>query len=354
MKSAVGESIYRGKNRYWCMGKNFLFHEETIFSNPEVFDFDFVPEEFMFRSEQMGEIASCIKPALRNSRPVNCMLNGVPATVKTTSIRKIFEELDGHPKVIKVYLNCRMCSTTFRVYSEIHKKLFGYTPPESGVSITTIYNKIFEALSKENKVLIVVLDDCVFLEDCDEVIYQLSRAYEVCEGVKVGVIAVLSEKEKYIIEDKAESVFCPRIIDYEPYGGEEIVEILKIRAKMGFYEGVINDSLIETIAGFSVEKDLRFAIELLRQSGIETENNSAGKIKDLGKQELSEKEEVILKILSGKNYSSGDLYKLVEKKVDISYSSFYRLIDKLKKKKLISVTEKATNMGRTRIIKKLD
>ena len=103
---------------------------------------------------------------------------------------------------------------------------------------------------------------------------------------------------------------------------------------------------------------------------IETENNSekkiskkhvemayeklAGKIKDLGKQELSEKEEVILKILSGKNYSSGDLYKLVEKKVDISYSSFYRLIDKLKKKKLISVTEKATNMGRTRIIKKLD
>jgi len=353
------------------MKKDMLFFDETLFMNPEVFDFDYVPEEFMFRMEQMQEIASCLRPAINKKRPVNCMLNGAPSTGKTTSIKKIFEEMDGYNHIVKIHLNCRVYNTTFRVYSEIHKKIFGYTLPESGVSVTSIYQKIFDYLTNEKKILIISLDDCVFLEDCDEVIYQLSRASEVFEGVKVGLIAVLSEKEKYIIEDKAESVFRPMIIDYSSYNEDEVFDILKVRAEIGFYRGVIDEEVLRNIAEYSIEKDLRFGLELLRQSGIEAENKSNKKIlkqhvknafnkickidKDLGKQELNEKEKIVLQILSSNRYGSGDLYELFGKKIKISYSSFYRLIDKMSKKKLISVEEKEgkDGKGRTRIIRKL-
>lgn len=348
------------------MKKEILFHNETLFMNPEAFDFDFVPEEFMFRQEQMQELISCVNPAINRKRPVNCILCGDPATGKTTSIKKIFEELKEYPHVITVYLNSRIHNTTFRVYSEINRKLFGYTPPESGIPVTSLYQKIFEKLKEENKVLLIALDDCVFLEDPDEVIYQLSRANEVYPGVKVGIIAVLSEKEKYIIEDKSASVFRPRIIEYFLYEEEEIFEILKIRAKIGFYPGVVNEDILRIIASHAALQDLRFGIELLRQSAIEAECKSERKILEVhvekaflsilkkvkpGK-EIDEKEKTILEILAGKNYNSGELYKLANKKLKFSYSSFYRVIEKLEKKKLIISTEKVTNQGRTRVISK--
>jgi len=352
------------------MVDNFLFHEETLFMNPEVFDFDYVPEEYMFRADQMKEIVECLKPAINKKRPVNCMLSGLPSTGKTTSLKKIFEELTGYSNIILVHINGRISNTTFRVYSEIHKKLLGYTPPDSGVSVTSLYQKIFEVLEKEKKVLVIALDDAVFLEDCDEIIYHLSRANEVYTGVKIGIIAVLSEKEKYIIEDKSVSVFRPRIIEYEPYLEDEIFEILKKRSDVGFYANVVSEDILRIISNYAVENDLRFGIELLRQSAIEAENKSEKKIlkshvenaygkilKSIdgnGKIEIDDKEKIILKILNVKSYSSGDLYELFCKKEKVSYSGFYRLIDKLKKKKLVSVEEKIVDgRGRTRIIKRI-
>lgn len=366
MRKVQKVKIFIDNKIFLLMKKEILFHDETLFMNQEVFDFDFVPEEFMFRQEQMQELIGCINPAIKKKRPVNCILSGDPATGKTTSLKKIFEELKEYPHIITVYLNSRVHNTTFRVYSEINRKLFGYIPPESGIPVTSLYQKIFEKIKQENKILLIALDDCVFLEDPDEVIYQLSRANEIYPGVKVGILAVLSEKEKYIIEDKSASVFRPRIIEYAKYEEEEIFEILKIRAKTGFYPGVVNEDILRSIANYAIEQDLRFAIELLRQSAIEAESKSekeilevhlekafSGMLKKIrpGK-EIDLKEKVILEILNNKKYNSGELYKLANKSLKLSYSSFYRIIEKLEKKKLICLDEKATNKGRTRIISK--
>ncbi|MDP2925699.1 MAG: ORC1-type DNA replication protein [Nanoarchaeota archaeon] len=348
------------------MKKDILFHDESVFSNPEVFDFDFVPEEFLFRDSEIKELANCINPAVNKKRPVNCMLSGPPATGKTTSIKKIFEEINGYSHIIKVYINGRVHNTNFRVFSEIHRSIFKYTPPESGVAVTTLYQKICEGLKSENKILLIAIDDCIFLEEADEIIYELSRANEIYPGIKIGIIAVLNEKEKYIIEEKSSSVFCPCVIEYFPYTEDEIFEILKLRAKFGFYPGVISEELLKIIAEHSIDYDLRFGIELLRQSAIECENKSMKTItkehiekaysrilkSDKPGKVIDEKEKIILGILNVKKYESGELYLLVKKKLDVSYSSFYRILDKLEKKKLITVIEKATNKGRTRVISK--
>jgi cell division control protein 6 len=320
----------------------------------------------MYRSSQLQEIAGSLKPAINNRRPINCMLSGEPATGKTTSIKKIFEELRGYSNIILVYINGRIHTTTFRVYSEIHRKIFNYTPPESGIPVTTLYQKICEYLKLENKILILAIDDCIFLEEPDSVIYELSRAYEIYPGVKIGIIAVLNEKEKYIIEEKSASVFCPNVIEYFPYSTEETIEILRFRVKTGIYSGVVSEDNIQDISEYSQDRDLRFAIELLRQSAIECENKSSKILtkehidkaysrmlkKDKPGKEIDDKEKIILDIIKDKTYESGELFNIINKKIDISYSSFYRLIEKLEKKNYIIVSEKATNKGRTREIKK--
>ena len=366
----VKANIFIDKRVSNFMARDILFYNETLFMNPEVFDFDYVPEEFLFRKNQLDEIISCLRPAIKKQRPVNCMLSGAPATGKTTSIKKIFEELKGYKDIITVCINSRIYNTTFKVYSEVYRRVFGFTPPATGIPLTELFSRIIKKLTDEKKVLIVALDDAVFLEDCDEVIYQLSRANETYPGVKIGIIAVLSEKEKYIIEEKSASVFRPRLIEYEKYSENEILEIMKIRAKMGFYPHVISDEILEVISEKSSEQDLRFGIELLRQAGLEAESKSEKKIlkfhvenafskilktsktKELGKEELNDAEKAVLKLLGEKEKDSGELYELLNKKIEMSYSSFYRLIEKLEKRKLIEITEKNTGKGRTREIKK--
>jgi hypothetical protein len=39
------------------MKKNLLMWDETLFRDPEVFEFDYVPEQFQFRENQMRELA---------------------------------------------------------------------------------------------------------------------------------------------------------------------------------------------------------------------------------------------------------------------------------------------------------
>lgn len=353
------------------MIKDILRHEETLFKNSEVFDFDYIPEEFLFRQAQMQEIATCMKPAIQGRRPINCMLAGKPATGKTTSIKLILKQIQDYNHIIPVYINSRISKSGFRVFSEINKAVLGLSPPNTGIPLTSIYEKIFKNLKQQEKILITALDDAYYLDDTDELIYQLARANEIYQGIKIGIITVLSEKERYIIEDKSSSVFRPRVIEFPEYTKEEILEILKKRAELGLYPRVAPLEILNTIMSHVKNNDLRFGIELLRQSVIETESASEKTItkrhletafekilksEETGKHEIAlTKNEKILLSLIEKPLISGQLFSLLNKKIKTSYSSFYRMIEKLEKTGLIQVKEKAQEekKGRTRIIEKI-
>lgn len=74
--------------------RDILLHDETVFRDINVFDPDYVPENYRYRESQMEALAVCIRPALRNGRPVNAVVLGSCATGKTTAIKKIFEMLN--------------------------------------------------------------------------------------------------------------------------------------------------------------------------------------------------------------------------------------------------------------------
>ena len=342
-----------------------LSADETLFRSEEVFDFSYIPDQFNYRDGQLKALAYCLKPAMRSAKPLNALLTGHPATGKTTAIKISFDQLgEASEKAILVYVNCQIHSSPFRIFSEIHKKIFGHMPPETGVPLSSIYDKMFARLSKDRQVLVVALDDINYLQNNEKVLYDLLRAYESYPGVKAGVIAVMQRNELYRFSDKARSIFQPQIIDFLPYSMNEIYLILKQRADVGLYHNVISKRMIEKIAELTSEKnDLRFGIELLKQAVMQAEADSSRTVKELHmkkalsslnttEREVKNNEKLVLGLIE-KETTSGELYKALGKKIAISYSSFYRLLREMEAKNLIRTEEKtAEKGGKTRIIRK--
>ena len=146
------------------MKKNLLMWDETLFRDPEVFEIDYVPEQFNFRDSQMRELAFQIRPGMRGGRPLNTICRGLPGTGKTTSVRRLFGEIEENTKkLVPIHVNCQIDNTKFAIFSQIYRKLSGHLPPASGTSFKQVFDAIARILQKEGQVLLVALDDANYL-----------------------------------------------------------------------------------------------------------------------------------------------------------------------------------------------
>ncbi len=339
--------------------EDILMHDESLFQNINAFDPDYVPPNYNFRDTQMEAMAMSIRPAMRGGQPSNAVVLGSPATGKTTAMRKVFELVEKNTeKVVCVYINCQIHTTRFGIFSQIYKKIFGHTPPETGVPFSRIYDQIMKELQKNSKSLIVAFDDINYLfqsNNANKVVYDLLRAYEEYPGVKSSIFAILSDLEfKYAFDKNVNTVFIPQEIIFPLYTYSEIEAILGDRVKAGFFPGVLSDDILEQISMYTLENgDLRVGINLLRSCGNIAEADASREITQehldkaidsivsvnimdtLGS--LNDNERAVLRIVTDYDgiYTAGELLELSKEKIGISKSSFNRVIDKLEFVRLI-------------------
>lgn len=339
--------------------EDILMYDESLFQNINAFDPDYMPQNYNFRDTQMEAMAISIRPAMIGGQPSNAIVLGSPATGKTTAIRKVFELVEKNTeKVVCVYINCQLHTTRFGIFSQIYKKMFGHVPPETGVPFSRIYDQIMQNLQKNNKSLVIALDDVNYLfqsKTANKVFYDMLRAYEEYPGVKTAIFAILSDLEfKYAFDKNVNSVFIPQEIHFPLYSYSEIEDILKDRAKAGFFPGVLLDDILEQIAMYTHENgDLRVGINLLKSCGNFAEANASREITQEHFDQaieslvsinvaetlhaLNDSEKELLKIIVDWDgvCRAGELAEMYKQKTNSSYASFNRLLDKLEFVRLV-------------------
>lgn len=339
--------------------EDILMYDESLFQNINAFDPDYVPPNYNFRDTQMEAMAMAIRPAMRGGQPSNAIILGSPATGKTTAIRKVFELVEKTTeKVVCVYINCQIHSTRFGIFSQIHKKVFGFMPPETGVPFSRVYTQIMGELQKKGKSLVIAFDDINYLfqtKHANKVVYDILRAYEEYPGVRTSIFAILSDLEfKYAFDKNVNTVFIPQEIMFPLYTYNEIENILRDRVNAGFFPGVLSDDILEQISMYTLENgDLRVGINLLKSCGNIAEASASREItqEHFDKaieslvsvnvvetlKSLSDDEKEVLKMIvdNDGNYTAKKLGDEYKQKTGSSYASFNRILDKLEFVRLV-------------------
>ncbi len=181
------------------------------------------------------------------------------------------------------------------------------------------------------------------------------RAYEEYPGVKTAIFAILSDLEfKYAFDKNVNTVFIPQEIHFPLYSYSEIEDILKDRAKAGFFPNVLSDDILEQVAMHTYENgDLRVGINLLKSCGNIAEADASREItqEHFDKavdslvsinisqtiDSLTDLEKSLLRIIADYDgiYTAGELSEVFKEKTDSSYSSFNRTLEKLEFVRLI-------------------
>ena len=339
--------------------EDILMYDESLFQNINAFDPDYMPQNYNFRDTQMEAMAMAIRPAIRGGQPSNAIVLGSPATGKTTAIRKVFELVEKTTeKVVCVYINCQLHTTRFGIFSQIYKKMFGHIPPETGVPFSRIYDQIMKDLQRNEKALVIALDDVNYLfqsKSANKVFYDMLRAYEEYSGVKTSIFAILSDLEfKYAFDKNVNTVFIPQEITFPLYSYSEIEDILRNRAQAGFFPNVLSDEVLEQVAMYTHENgDLRTGINLLKSCGNIAEADASREITlehfekaidalvsiNISEtiKSLNDTEKSLLKLIADYEgiYTAGELMELFKQKTGSSYASFNRALDKLEFVRLI-------------------
>jgi len=360
------------------MKKDLLMWDETLFRDPEVFEFDYVPEQFQFRENQMRELAFQIRPGLRRGRPLNSICKGLPGTGKTTSVRKLFSEIEETTKkLVPVYVNCQIDNTKFAIFSQIYRKLTGHLPPASGTSFKQLFDAICRILLKDEIVLLVALDDANYLlyeNEINKVLYTLLRAHEAYEGTRMGVIVIISDLDVDLlqaVDARVSSVFCPTEIYFPPYEQAEIREIMQARVMQGLYPGALPDEMLSLVIDQTQKSgDLRVGIDLLKRATLNAERAARRTIErddicgaylvskylhlSFTTKTLRDEEKNVLRALakasaSEQEMNAGEVYKTVSESVAIGYTRFYEVVKKLDALRLVNLHYRE-GRGRTRLI----
>jgi cell division control protein 6 len=358
--------------------KNLLMWDETLFRDPEVFEIDYVPEQFNHRETQMRELAFQIQPGLRGGRPLNSICRGLPGTGKTTSVRKLFAEIEETTKkLIPIYINCQIDNTKFAIFSQIYRRLSGHLPPASGTSFKQVFDAIARLLLKEETVLLVCLDDANYLlyeNEMNRVLYSLLRSHEAYPGTRIGVIVIISDMDVDLsraVDARVSSVFRPSEIYFPPYSSEEVRYIIQERVMQGLYLGALSEEMFDLVVEQTQKSgDLRVGIDLLKRAALNAERRASRSIDnedicrayDVSKylhlsysvKSLKDEEKRVLRILADQSMedaemNAGEVYKAVKTTLPIGYTRFYEIVKKFDAMRLINLQYR-DGKGRTRVI----
>ena len=264
--------------------------KRSLFKHKKALQAHYTPTTVPYRTEQINQIAGILAPSLRLEKPSNIFIYGKTGTGKTLVAQHIAENLrkiaDENNIFLSVfYLNCklkRIADTEYRMIAQLCRE-FGDEVPATGLPTDEIYKMFVRALEKRKIVLIIILDeiDQLVKKIGDEILYNLTRLNSELKDSQLSFIGI-SNDLMFIdhVDPRVRSSLSEEEIVFPPYNAVQLQKILQQRAKLAFFDGVVNDGVVEKCAAYAAREhgDARRALELLRVAGELAERKGSEKV----------------------------------------------------------------------------
>jgi len=258
--------------------------------NREILRPSYIPDELPHRQEQINQLASILVTALKGDRPSNVLIFGKTGTGKTASVKYLGKEIrkadSEFNRVSYLYMNCEVVDTQYGVLQNIGNMFidnFNERIPFTGWSTERVYNILREKIDDTNRVVIIVLDeiDKLVYKSGDDVLYHLSRVNDDLQNAKVSLIGISNDlKFTDFLDPRVKSRMGEEKMVFPPYNADQLRDILKQRAELAFFPGVIDPSVTPLCSALAAQEhgDARRALDLLRVAAEIAERNGDEKV----------------------------------------------------------------------------
>ncbi|MDT8357470.1 MAG: ORC1-type DNA replication protein [Methanomicrobiaceae archaeon] len=359
--------------------RELLRYDQTLFQDVEVFEHWFVPGEVPFRDAQISELAMLARPGVHGARPGNAFLRGPPGTGKTTTVRRLFAEIEETTgRIVPVYVNCQHDRTRAAVFAKVLERLASHPLPGSGTPLSELQRKVAKVMQEKECALLVCLDDAQYLHferELNGVLYTLLRLHESYGKASIGVFAVTSDMDldlRASVDTRVFSVFHPVVVEFPAYSSGEIREILAARVRQGLFPNVMEKKAFELAATIAArEQDVRAGIDIVWQAALRAEKDARKAVtrEDVLKaarfvvsptlraraERFRESERKLLCRLSeigrsGEVLTAGNAFRAVREGMQIGYTTFHEKLKRFEGEGLLDLRI-CTERGRTREIR---
>ncbi|MEM3412097.1 MAG: orc1/cdc6 family replication initiation protein [archaeon] len=268
-----------------------LFEREinkpTVFADKNVLSPHYIPAVLPHREEQINKIMKMLSPALEKKKPNNIFMYGKVGSGKTCVTKHIIEKLltvkDKYNAIIDaIYVNCNIQDTKYQVLL----KCVEYCYPNEkfeGYPFSHLFSRLLKYVEDKESNLIIVLDEIDKVKNIDDLLYALTRANDELKRGSISIIGITNNIAlKQQLDPRSKSTLCEEEIIFPPYNAEQLRDILKNRAEIGFKKGKIDESAISLAAAFAAQEsgDARYALKLIIKAGELADEHNREKVTD--------------------------------------------------------------------------
>jgi cell division control protein 6 len=241
--------------------------ESRLVKDFSVFDFHYIPDQPLVREECKELIDEMLRFDL-SGIPNHYAVIGSRGSGKTLLLKYLGHVLPGHTGLEILHVNCRHHNTTFKILAHLLGE-----ERTAGASLRDLYERF---LARYRRKTVVVLDEVDLMSPKDkrrEILYLLSRS-------KQPYMVIMLSNSPHLLKQldaATRSSLQPMPLHFRNYSADEILAILKDRARKGLHEW--DEGTLARIAALTTRftnSDARVAIKTLQYTVTRAKDDLQG------------------------------------------------------------------------------